>query len=220
MIKKLRIMFGWFFAGIFLLGSLTGIMLFFTEPDKFMGIGVAVTSLLVAYAFYIIGPGWEVVLEKRKLKAMKREQEEKRKADRLDKEKRKAEKKEEEKKRKADLLDKEKEKEEEEAKQKKEERKQKKLERRAKKEEQLRELCVDENEWKSFKKNKICVGMHILVVGDIKGTKHEEKRNVSANKTTLKYKYGQSRSRNQRGTWSYDLEVTFVDDRVTAFKDL
>ena len=28
------------------------------------------------------------------------------------------------------------------------------------------------------------------------------------------------RFENQRGNWSYELEVTFEDDRVTAFKDL
>jgi len=272
MIKKLRIICGWFFSGTCLLGFLIGIKMFFTEPvmsAKFGGIVIAVTNLAIAYVFYIIGPGWEVFLEKRKLKAMKREEEakqkeekrkeeakqeeakqkeEKRKEEAKQKEekreeeakqkeeKRKEEAKQKEEKRKEEAKQKE-EKREEEAKQKEEKRKeeeakqkqrerrakeeearQKKLERRAKEEEKLRELCLDENEWKSFKENKICVGMHILVVQDIKGKKHDEKRNVSANKTTLKYKYGQSL--NQKDNWSYELEVTFVDDRVTAFKDL
>ena len=73
MIKKLRIMFGWFFAGTFSLGSLMGISMFFTEPESYgknMGIFIAVINLLTARAFYIIGPGWEVFSEKRKLKAM------------------------------------------------------------------------------------------------------------------------------------------------------
>ena len=77
MIKKLRIICGWFFSGMHLLGFLIGIKMFFTEPvmsNKFMGIVIGVTSLAMAYVFYIIGPGWEVFLEKRKLKAMKREE--------------------------------------------------------------------------------------------------------------------------------------------------
>ena len=58
----------------------------------------------------------------------------------------------------------------------------------------------------------------MLLVKDMKGKQYDEKRNVSADKTTLKYKYG--RYENQRGNWSYELEVTFENDRVTAFKDL
>ena len=91
---------------------------------------------------------------------------------------------------------------------------------RRKREEHLfnvKRMC-NKDELISLEKNEICIGMHILVVEYIKGQKYDEKRNVSANKTTLKYKYGQSL--NQKGNWSYELEVTFVDDRVTAFKDL
>ena len=65
------------FWGLFFFGVPTGLFIFFSEPDpyiKFMGIVVAVTNLAIAYVFYIIGPGWEVFLEKRKLKAMKREE--------------------------------------------------------------------------------------------------------------------------------------------------
>ena len=212
MIKKLRIICGWFFSGMFLLGFLIGIKSVFTEPVmslKFLGIVIAVTNLFVAYVFYIIGPGWEVFLEKRKLKAMKREEEAKQKEEESKQEEAKQI---ERSKIEAQQLQK------LERRAKKEEARQKKLERRAKEEEKLQELCLDENEWKSFKKNQICVGMHILVVQEIKGTKHDEKRNVSAKNTILKYKYGQSR--NQKGNWSYELEVTFEDDRVTAFKDL
>tara|TARA_B110000196_G_scaffold257113_1_gene227470 strand:- start:16 stop:660 length:645 start_codon:yes stop_codon:yes gene_type:complete len=214
MIKKLRIICGWVFSGNFLLGFLIGIKMFFTEPvmsAKFGGIVIAVTCLAIAYVFYIIGPGWEVFLEKRKLKAMKREEESKQKEEKREEEAKQKEEKREEEAKQKEARQKEKE-------SKKEEARQKKLERRAKEEKKLQKLCLDENEWKSFKKNKICVGMHILVVQDIKGKKHDEKRNVSADKTTLKYKYGQSL--NQKGNWSYELEVTFVDDRVTAFKDL
>ena len=212
MIKKLRIICGWVFSGMFLLGFLIGIKSVFTEPVmslKFLGIVIAVTNLFVAYVFYIIGPGWEVFLEKRKLKAMKREEEAKQKEEESKQEEAKQI---ERSKIEAQQLQK------LERRAKKEEARQKKLERRAKEEEKLQELCLDENEWKSFKKNQICVGMHILVVQEIKGTKHDEKRNVSAKNTILKYKYGQSR--NQKGNWSYELEVTFEDDRVTAFKDL
>ena len=81
----------------------------------------------------------------------------------------------------------------------------------------IKRMC-NKDELIALEKNEICIGMHILVVEYIKGQKYDEKRNVSANKTTLKYKYG--RSLNQRDNWSYELEVTFINDRVTAFKDL
>tara|TARA_B110000196_G_scaffold32491_1_gene24523 strand:+ start:139 stop:504 length:366 start_codon:yes stop_codon:yes gene_type:complete len=91
---------------------------------------------------------------------------------------------------------------------------------RRKREEHLfsvKRMC-NKDELISLEKNEICIGMHILAVEYIKGQKYDEKRNVSANKTTFKYKYG--RSLNQRDNWSYELEVTFINDRVTAFKDL
>ena len=95
---------------------------------------------------------------------------------------------------------------------------QKRLQKRVEREKKLHEISTNEDEWKSFKKSIICIGMHMLLVNDMKGKQYDEKRNISAGKTTLKYKYG--RYENQRGNWSYELEVTFENDRVTAFKDL
>ena len=46
----------------------------------------------------------------------------------------------------------------------------------------------------------------------------DEKRNITEDKQVFKYKYG--RFKNQRDNWSYSLEVTFENDRVTSFKDL
>jgi len=91
---------------------------------------------------------------------------------------------------------------------------------RRKREEHLfnvKRMC-NKDELMSLEKNEICIGMHILVVEYIKGQKYDEKRNVSIKKTTLKYVFG--RFENQRGNWSYELEVTFEDDRVISFKDL
>ena len=95
---------------------------------------------------------------------------------------------------------------------------QKRLQKRVEREKKLHEISTNEDEWKSFKKSIICIGMHMLLVKDMKGKQYDEKRNESADKITLKYKYG--RYENQRGNWSYELEVTFENDRVTAFKDL
>ena len=83
---------------------------------------------------------------------------------------------------------------------------------------ELQALCNDESEWKSFKKKKICIGMHIKLVGNLKGYKWDEKRNISADQEIYKYKYGKFTT--PRGSVRYKLEVTYEDDRVTSFKDL
>ena len=90
-------------------------------------------------------------------------------------------------------------------------------EKRGKKLALLKVISSDEV-WASFNKEKVCIDMHIDLVEEIKGTKYEEKRNITKDKTVLKYKFG--RSENLRGNWAYDMEITFVDNRVTAFKDL
>jgi len=89
-----------------------------------------------------------------------------------------------------------------------------------KKEKKLALLKAKSSEevWASFNKKKVCIDMHIDLVEEIKGTKYEEKRNITKDKTVLKYKFG--RSKNSRGNWAYDMEITFVNNRVTAFKDL
>ena len=84
--------------------------------------------------------------------------------------------------------------------------------------ERLRGLCNDDIEWDSFKRGRICLGMHIRVVEDIKGRGYDLKEKVSSEKKIYKLKYGQSV--NQRGNYSYKLEVTYENDRVVAFKDL
>ena len=86
------------------------------------------------------------------------------------------------------------------------------------KEESLKALCAEENEWRSFKKGKICVGMHIDLVKELWGYKFDEKRNISADKEIYKYKYGKYNS--ARNKTRYKLEVTYQDDRVISFKDL
>ena len=60
--------------------------------------------------------------------------------------------------------------------------------------------------------------MHIKVVQEIKGYKYDEKRNISADKETYKYKYGKFTT--SRGNERYKLEVTYENDRVVSFKDL
>jgi hypothetical protein len=82
----------------------------------------------------------------------------------------------------------------------------------------LKTLCIHDKEWSSFKRGMLCIGMHIKLVRDLKGQKYDEKRNITEDKQVFKYKYG--RSKNQRDNWSYSLEVTFENDRVTSFKDL
>jgi hypothetical protein len=89
-----------------------------------------------------------------------------------------------------------------------------------KKEKKLALLKAKSSEevWASFNKKKVCIDMHIDLVEEIKGAKYEEKRNITKDKTVLKYKFG--RRKNSRGNWAYDMEITFVDNRVTAFRDL
>ena len=85
-------------------------------------------------------------------------------------------------------------------------------------EDRIRALCDDEDQFKSYKKGKICLGMHIELVKDIKGYKYDEKRNISADKETYKYKYGKFTT--SRGNERYKLEVTYENNRVVSFKDL
>ena len=85
-------------------------------------------------------------------------------------------------------------------------------------EDRIRALCDDEDQFKSYKKGKVCLGMHIEVVKEIKGYKYDEKRNISADKETYKYKYGMFTT--SRGNKRYKLEVTYENDRVVSFKDL
>lgn len=85
-------------------------------------------------------------------------------------------------------------------------------------EDRIRALCDDEDQFKSYKKGKICLGMHIEVVQEIKGYKYDEKRNISPDKETFKYKYGKFTT--SRGNKRYKLEVTYENDRVVSFKDL
>tara|TARA_B100001121_G_scaffold155959_1_gene136327 strand:- start:491 stop:1357 length:867 start_codon:yes stop_codon:yes gene_type:complete len=85
-------------------------------------------------------------------------------------------------------------------------------------EDRIRALCHDEDQFKSYKKGKVCLGMHIEVVKEIKGYKYDEKRNISADKETYKYKYGMFTT--SRGNKRYKLEVTYENDRVVSFKDL
>lgn len=60
--------------------------------------------------------------------------------------------------------------------------------------------------------------MNIEVVKEIKGYKYDEKRNISADKETYKYKYGKFST--SRGNKRYKLEVTYENDKVVSFKDL
>ena len=85
-------------------------------------------------------------------------------------------------------------------------------------EDRIRALCDDEDQFKSYEKGKICLGMHIKVVKEIKGDKYDEKRNISSDKETYKYKYGKFTT--SRGNERYELEVTYENDRVVSFKDL
>ena len=85
-------------------------------------------------------------------------------------------------------------------------------------EDRIRALCHDEDQFKSYKKGKVCLGMHIEVVKEIKGYKYDEKRNISADKETYKYKYGMFTT--SRGNKRYKLEVTYENERVVSFKDL
>ena len=250
MINKIWIGFCWFCVGSFSLGFVGGILMYFTEPDvSFTESVIApLMSLFLAYIFYKAGPHKNGIQKKEEMKSIaERAKEEKRKEKIKNKEaeliqemlemvsnnsdyelvegkmgaidylknskdykdiqnfianSKTSEKEvlEKTKLEKAEAIE------------------QKRLQKRVEHEKELHELCINEDEWKSFKNSKICIGMHMLLVKDMKGKQYDEKRNESADKITLKYKYG--RYENQRGNWSYELEVTFENDRVTAFKDL
>jgi hypothetical protein len=73
-------------------------------------------------------------------------------------------------------------------------------------------------EWDSFLAGTVCIGMHRELVNAIKGVGYDEKRTVTSKATKLTYKY--QPYLNARKTTSYKLQVTFIDDRVNAFKDL
>ena len=73
-------------------------------------------------------------------------------------------------------------------------------------------------EWYSFLAGTVCIGMHRELVNAIKGVGYDEKRTVTSKATKLTYKY--QPYLNARKTTSYKLQVTFIDDRVNAFKDL
>jgi len=73
-------------------------------------------------------------------------------------------------------------------------------------------------EWYSFLAGTVCIGMHRELVNAIKGVGYDEKRTITSKVTKLTYKY--QPYLNARKTTSYKLQVTFIDDRVNAFKDL
>ena len=73
-------------------------------------------------------------------------------------------------------------------------------------------------EWYSFLAGTVCIGMHRELVNAIKGVGYDEKRTITSKVTKLTYKY--LPYLNARKTTSYKLQVTFIDDRVNAFKDL
>lgn len=73
-------------------------------------------------------------------------------------------------------------------------------------------------EWYSFLAGTVCIGMHRELVNAIKGVGYDEKRTVTSKATKLTYKF--QPYLNARKTTSYKLQVTFIDDRVNAFKDL
>ena len=81
----------------------------------------------------------------------------------------------------------------------------------------IKALC-DEDQFKSYQKRKICLGMHIDVVKEIKGEIYDEKRDISRGKEVLKHYYGKFTS--SRGNTRYKLEVTYQDNRVIRFRDL
>jgi len=240
---KIWIGFCWLWVGLFLLGVPGGVLMYFTEPDVtfFESIGVAIISLPLAWVFYAIGP--KKIRDKRilEMKAIADRAAKKKAA-----EEKKAKEKEEEATLIQEMLEmisqdsdynlvekkmrvfrhhnesedlkkienyiskgheaKKKAAEEKKAREEKEE------------EDRIRVLCNDEDELKSFKKGKICIGMHIELVKELKGSKFDEKRNISADKETYKYKYGSFTT--SRGNIRYKLEVTYENNRVISFRDL
>lgn len=105
-----------------------------------------------------------------------------------------------------------------------EEKKRKELERAKKekikkeKEDSNAKKLSTEEVYKSYKKGKVCIGMHISVVKSLKGKKYDEKRNITKDKSIIKYKYGPYT--NQRGNTQYKMEISYEDDRVVGFRDL
>lgn len=235
--------FCWLWVGLFLLGVPGGVLMYFTEPDVtfFESIGVAIFCIPLAWMFYVIGPKKsrdKRIEEMRAIaeRAAKKKEAEEQKAKEIKKEVKyinemlemiakgldyslvenkmrvfKHHKNSEDLKKIEDFISKGHEAkklaaEEKEAKEKKDE------------EDRIRALCDDEDQFKSYKKGKICLGMHIEVVKEIKGYKYDEKRNISADKETYKYKYGKFTT--SRGNKRYKLEVTYENDRVVSFKDL
>ena len=240
---KIWIGFCWLWVGLFLLGVPGGVLMYFTEPDVtfFESIGMAIIFIPLAWVFYAIGP--KKIRDKRilEMKAIADRATQKKAA-----EEKKAREKEEEATLIQEMLEminqgsdynlvenkmrvfkhhknsenlkkienyiskgheaKKKAAEEKKAKEEKEE------------EDRIRALCDDEDQFKSYKKGKICLGMHIEVVQEIKGYKYDEKRNISPDKETYKYKYGKFTT--SRGNKRYKLEVTYENDRVVSFKDL
>ena len=274
--------FCWLWAGLFLLGVPSGVLMYFTEPDVtfFESIGVTIFSIPFAWFFYVIGPkkSRDKRIEEMKAiaeRAAKKKAAEEKKAKEMEKEANyinemlgmineglnyslveknmrvfKHHKNSEDLKKIEDYISK-----GHEAKKKDEDTLiqeikkmisnnqdyklvQKKMkpfkhvkksvikniesyitEGQAKEEEdRIRALCHDEDQFKSYKKGKVCLGMHIEVVKEIKGYKYDEKRNISADKETYKYKYGMFTT--SRGNKRYKLEVTYENERVVSFKDL
>jgi hypothetical protein len=76
----------------------------------------------------------------------------------------------------------------------------------------------DKEVWQAYKRGKICLDMPMNLVGMLKGTKYEEKRNVTKKATILTYKYG--KSENRQGNWRYDIEVKYENNVVISFRDL
>ena len=81
------------------------------------------------------------------------------------------------------------------------------------------EKDVDSNVIKQFQKKAICLGMPQEMVDSIYGPKWESKKSVSANKEKLRCKYGRG-SQNQRGNYTYKLEVVYENRFVKSFKEL
>ena len=81
------------------------------------------------------------------------------------------------------------------------------------------EKDVDSKVIKQFQKKAICLGMPQEMVNSIYGPKWESKKSVSANKEKLRCKYGRG-SQNQRGNYTYKLEVAYENGFVKSFKEL
>ena len=78
---------------------------------------------------------------------------------------------------------------------------------------------VDSDVIAKFQKKSICLGMPQEMVDFTFGPKYESKKSVSANKEKLRCKYGRG-SQNQRGNYTYKLEVAYENGFVKSFKEL